>query len=267
LIFSGVFSLVEVTENFMWKYFEVEEGRWYVWNLNGAAVYLRREGNVWQAAVASVLLQEKSPLAGGPEPGLPPGDLPEYFATAAGRQVALHPYFYEKPYCVNFQDKIRLMPEAEIRLDLALPPVLRLELAGGLELVQFTPFLLSETWSGNDSMSGFLCLSLPVQAHASRSAGGGSFIHGELIIRNRTKTILNMDCLVLSANSLNIYEKEGQLRCEGLLVDAIGGGEFRLSPQPGVPAGYNTITAAPKNVIGDIFMRRSADLIKNIARI
>jgi hypothetical protein len=251
----------------MWKYFEPEEARWYFWNLNGAAAYLRREGDLWRVAVNSVLFQEISPLAGGPEPGLPPGKLPEYFVTAAGRQVSLHPYFYEKPYCINFQDKIRLLPEAETRLTLALPPVLRLELAGGLELIRFTPFLLSETWSGNDSVSGFLCLSLPVNACSSTFTGGSAFIHGELIFRNRTKNILDMDRLVLSANSLNIYEKEGRLCCETVMVDTNGGGELRITPQPGVPGGYERITAGQKNGMGDTLIRRSADLIKNLTGI
>jgi hypothetical protein len=251
----------------MWKSFEPEEARWYFWNLNGAAAYLRREGDLWRVAVNSVSFQEISPLAGGPEPGLPPEKFPEYFAAAACRRVSLRPSFYEKPYCINFQDKIRLLPEAETRLKLALPPVLRLELAGGLELIRFTPFLFSETWSGNDSVSGFLCLSLPVRAFSSAFTGGASFIQGELIFRNHTKNILDMDRLVLSANSLNIYEKEGRLRCETVIVDTNGGGELRITPQPGVPEGYGTITVGQKNGMGDTLIRRSTDLIKNITGI
>ncbi|MDR1107776.1 MAG: hypothetical protein LBL19_01950 [Spirochaetaceae bacterium] len=252
----------------MWNYFEAEEGRWYYWNLNGAGVYLCREGDVWRMAADSVLLRDIRPEAGGPEGDISPKNPPGCFALGAGRQAALRPYFYEKPYYINFRDKIRLMPEAETRLELALPPVLRLELAGGLELLRFTPFLLSETWSGSDTMSGFLCLSLPVDFGPSALTGESSLIHGELIFRNPTKTILDIDRLILSANSLGIYEKDGHLRCESIVVDTNGsGGELRLTPRPGAPEGYRLITAAQKNGMGDTLIRRSADLLKNIAGI
>jgi hypothetical protein len=253
----------------MWNYFEAEEGRWYSWNLNGAAMYLRREAEAWRIAANSVPLRDIRPQAGGPEPDLSPKNLPECFVRGAGRQVSLRPYFYEKPYYINFRDKIRLMPEAETRLDLALPPVLRLELAGGLELFRFTPFLLSDAWSGDDTMSGFLCLSLPVGFGPSVPAGESSLIHGEFIFRNLTKTILDIDRLVLSTNSLGIYEKEGHLRCEAIVVDTNGGGggELRITPRPGAPEGYRTIAAVQKNGMGDTLIRRSADLIKNIAGI
>jgi hypothetical protein len=251
----------------MWNYFEAEEGRWYFWNLNGAAVYLRREGDEWRVAANSIVFRDLSPHVGGPEPDLPPKNLPEYIVRGAGRQVSLHPYFYDKPYYINFRDKLRLMPEAETRLDLALPPMLRLELAGELELFRFTPFLLSEAWSGNDPMFGFLCLSLPAGFFPSVFAGGSSLIQGELVFRNHTKTILDIDRLILDTNSLTIYKKEGRLCCERIIVDTNGGGELRITPQPGAPEGYTSITTAQKNRMGDALIRRSAGLIKNIAGI
>lgn len=230
----------------MWKYFEPEEARWYHWNLNGAEVYLRREGDEWRTALRPVLFQEITPSADGPEPDRAPRNLPEFSAVGAGRQVVLRPYFYEKPYYINFRDKIRLMPETETRLDLALPPVLRLELAGGLELTQFTPFLFPEAWSGEDTMSGFLCVSLPVPFPPSSFTGGSSFIHGEIIFRNQTKTVLNIDRLVLYTDSLSIYKKEGDLRCETVVGDTNGSGELKINLRPGMPGGYEAITAARK---------------------
>ncbi|MDR0688760.1 MAG: hypothetical protein LBG08_00625 [Spirochaetaceae bacterium] len=249
----------------MWKCFEPEEARWYHWNLNGAEVYLRREGDEWRTALRSVLFQEATPSADGPEPDRAPRNLPEYSAVGVGRQVVLRPWFYEKPYCVNFRDRIRLMPETETRLDLALPPVLRLELAGGLELTRFTPFLLPETWSGEDTMSGFLGVSLSVPSPPWSVTGASSFIHGEIIFRNQTKTILDIDRLVLYTDSLNVYKKEGDLRCETVVVDTNSNGELRINPRPGTPDGYEAIPVARKNGMGNILIRRSADLIKNIA--
>jgi hypothetical protein len=251
----------------MWNYFEPEDARWYHWNLNGAAVYLFRNGDEWRTAAYSVRFQEITPHAGGPGTEPPPGDLPECFAVGTGRKVALRPCFYEKPYYINFRDKIRMMPETETRLDLALPPVLRLELAGELELIRFTPFLLSEAWSGEDSMSGFLCASLPACSHPSDFTGASSFIHGELIFRNLTKAIMDIDRLILYTNPLGIYEKEGRLCCETITADINSGGEFKINLRPGAPEGYETIIAPKKNGMGNILIRRSADLIKNIAGI
>ncbi|MDR2758378.1 MAG: hypothetical protein LBB78_03265 [Spirochaetaceae bacterium] len=228
----------------MWNYFEPEEARWYHWNLNGAAFYLRRDGNEWRAVVNSIVLPEATPLAGGPGTDPPPKELPGYFIAASNRKVILRPYFYEKPYYINFREKICLMPEAETRLNLALPPVLRLE-AGELELIRFTPFLLSEAWTGDNPMSGSLCVSLPMGSPSSEFKEVSSFIHGELILRNPTKTVLAIDHLVLYTNSLNIYEKEGRLLCETAMVDT-NGGEPRVNFLQGVPGGYGTITSAKK---------------------
>jgi hypothetical protein len=230
----------------MWKYFEPEAGRWYRWNLNGAVFYLRREGDEWRAVVKSILFQEVTPQAGGPETDLSPQEPPGYFAAASGGEAALRPCFYEKPYYLNFREKVRLMPEAEIRLDLALPPVLRLELAGELDLLRFTPFLLSESWAGDDTMAGFLGVSLPAGFPPSSFTGASSFIHGELILCNHAKTALELDHLVLYTNSLNIYEKEGRLLCETVTVDANSGGELKVNPRPGAPEGYSVITTAKK---------------------
>jgi hypothetical protein len=251
----------------MWNYFEPEEARWYHWNLNGAGAYLYRSGDEWRVAAHSVRFQELTPHAGGPGSDPPPAGTREYFAVGTGRLVALRPCFYEKPYYINFRDKIRMLPETETRLDLTLPPVLRLELAGELELVRFTPFLLSETWSGEDTMSGSLCACLPTAFHPSGFTGASSLIHGELIFRNHTKTVLDIDRLVLYTNSLGIYEKEGRLRCETITVDAVGGGEFKINLRPGAPDGYGTVALPRKNGVGNILIRRSADLIKNIAGI
>lgn len=228
----------------MWNYFEPRDGCWYHWDLNGAACGFSRNGDEWRAAVTPCMLRDLRPGIRGPEPAPPPPA--SYFIVAAGREVILRPYFYEKPYYIQFLPKIRLLPEAETRLDLALPPVLRLELAGELELLQFAPFLLSETWAGDDTMSGSLCISLPVPSPVSSFKGVSSFIYGELIFRNHTKATLDIDHLVLSANSLNIYEKEGRLLCESIIVDTNGGGELKVNPRPGIPEGYRTLTTAKK---------------------
>jgi hypothetical protein len=230
----------------MWNYFEPEEGRWYHWNLNGAVIYLRRDGDAWRAAVRPVPLRELSPQAGGPGTDLPPGELPGYVVASSGRKAALRPYFYEKPYYITFREKVCLAPEAETRLDLALPPVFQLEPAGEPELFRFTPFPLSEAWAGDNTMSGFLCASLPARLLPPDFQALSSFIHGELIFRNHTKTVLEIERLVLNTNSLGVYEKAGRLRCETAVVDTNGGGELKVNFLPGAPEGYGAVTPAKK---------------------
>ncbi|MDR3161041.1 MAG: hypothetical protein LBU28_05435 [Spirochaetaceae bacterium] len=242
----------------MWHAFEPEEHEWYQWNLNGAAAYLRRDGDEWRTAYRPVLFHEIEDGTGGPEPAPPPEGLPVYVTAGAGRSVALRPYFGDKPSLLKFSGHPHLLPDAEMRIGLALPPMLQLELADSLPLIRFMPFLFPETWYGEDTMSGSLYLSLPQEPREA-----AALVRGELLLKNGTKAALDIDRLVLDTEILGIYEQEGRLACETVLLEGLPGEDFRISLLPQTPEGALRLTPGKKP--GGTLIRRGVDLIKTIA--
>jgi hypothetical protein len=247
----------------MWHYFEPEENCWYQWNLNGAAVYFRRDGDAWQAAYRPVLFHEMEDGAGGPEPSDPPEGLPVYVSAGTGRSVALRPYLGDKPCLLKFPKNLHLLPDAEFRISLALPPVLQLELAASAPLIRFMPFLLPEAWHGDNTIFGSLYLSLPV-SFTREPRDVPALIRGELLLKNSMKAALDIDHLVLDTEILGIYEQEGRLVCETISLEALSGGDFKISILPGTPPDAKRLSLDKKNNGGGTFVRRGVDLIKNI---
>jgi hypothetical protein len=245
----------------MWHYFEPEEQGWYRWRLNGAGVYLRRDGDAWKAAYRPVLFHEMEDGFGGPEPGAPPEGLPVSVIAGTGRRVALRPSFGDKPCLLKFPERLHLLPDGELRLALALPPALQLELADSLPLIRFMPFLLPETWYGEDTMSGSLYLSLPLSRRETRDAP--AFIQGELLLKNSARAALDLDRLVLDTDLLGVYDQGGRLVCETLAMEALPGGDFKIS-RLGTPPGAERLSPEKKNGNGGTFIRRGVDLIRDI---
>jgi hypothetical protein len=253
----------------MWHYFEPEENCWYHWDLNGAAVYLRRDGNTWQTAYRPVPFREIKDGFGGPDPLPPPKGLsspeglPVSVSAGTGRSVALRPAFGDKPCMLKFPEKLHLLPDAEIRIGLALPPALQLELEPSLPLLRFTPFLFPETWYGENTMSGALYLSLPA-SFRREPRDVPALVRGELFLKNSSKAALDLDRLVLYTDILGIYRQGGRLACETVLLEALPGEDFKMSLRSGTPEGAEPLNLGKKNGGGELFIRRGVELIKNI---
>jgi hypothetical protein len=206
--------------------------------------------------------------------------LAETAGAGSPPRAALRPVFPEKPFLVNLPDRPRLFPGVELPLNLELPPLLKLTVfpppalpgeppgepasagaaVSGETLFTFTPFPLNETWYGDTTMKGVLCLSLSV------SAGEGADPEGALVrcgalIQNRTKAILELSQFPLYAGELSIYQKEGALVTDTPVLDASENGNFRVSLRS--PGGV-LVAEGNKNGVGDLLIQRGSRIIKNI---
>lgn len=262
----------------MWDTVTVKDGLWYRWRLNGALAYLYKVGDLWQSAFKTIPFMDMQDDCGGPEEAPAPESLPITLGAGKGEAISLHPYIAKQPYFLSLGDKLCLFPGMEVRFNLALPPQVQFELSGEC-LARTMPFLLPETWDGDDTMSGMLCYalprpqapfyygaieSLPPGSSLTEGSRADVLIHSEVILRNRTKATLDLDHLVIDTETIDLFEHEGRLIGDVVIVDALGGGDLRVNTPSVVPAGYRKISAGSKDGLGNRLIRHGAGFLKNI---
>jgi hypothetical protein len=252
----------------MWNYHKPEEGRWYCWHLNGAAAYLRKEGNAWQTAFAPISPDAMGERFGGPEEALAPESLPGTLSLGLGDQVILRPSLSPKPYLATLENKTLLFPETEIALDVFFPPLLQFELSPVLILAGFMPFTLRETWFGADAGSGILCLALPaflVRRGKEAPESWGALIRGGLILRNRSKDPVDISRFIIYTETLAVYEEENRLYSDEMTMEFLAGGDLRINDR--APDRRMNRIRPDKYSARDVLIRRGADFIKKITGI
>jgi hypothetical protein len=255
-------------DNFLADTFEPQEGRWYCWNLNGAAGYLKKDGEHWQTAVQVLPFKDMTDDFYGPREEVPPEGLPGSVMVGPGTAVALRPVLSEKPYLVIMQEKLCLVPAAEAHFTLLFPPAVSFETMDNQQITAFTPFTCSKAWFGDDTTSGVLCVSLPSRCiilhHEDTPIFPPSLILCPLVIRNRSKTPLELDRLAIYTEPLNIYEDAGYLWTDTVALDSTLGGNIEMNVLPEIPGSYRKIREAARSDPGDFLIRQGADFIKNI---
>ncbi|MDR2471088.1 MAG: hypothetical protein LBD09_03135 [Treponema sp.] len=261
-----------------WAPLAFAEGRWYRWNMAGAVIAVRRDGNVWRGRCRSLRWDTTAKNKDGKTHN-------EYTSVRAGTAAALRPCLPEKPFLVKTA-ALRIFSGMEIPVELDLPPLYRLvpveDLTGaadaagfppdgeggmtggvpvcsacrvsGEALFTFSPFVLNETWYG-DPMRGILCASLSVNvpadapereqaaavdpaaasdsALADTQADEPGLVRLTALIRNRTKTPLELTAFPLYAGELAVYGKDRRLFCDKAAIDAYGNSDFRLTAGTG----------------------------------
>jgi hypothetical protein len=256
----------------MWKNFDPEPGKWYRWNLHGAAAWLKKEaspgGVLWYTAFRTLPLGRVLAAAadcGGPRQEEAPEGLSCTVSRGGGPAVRLRPCPGSRPCLAVLGDKINLLPGAEARFTLYLPPVFRFETGGGC-LASALPFVHSEAWFG-DPTAGLLCLYLPpaLVFPDPGPPGPAAFIRCALSVRNRSKTAADIGRQLVYAGSLGVYETGGGLCSDQVAVEILSGGDLKIAAAP--PRGKHTrIGPVPRSGVGDVLIRRGTDFIKDILR-
>jgi hypothetical protein len=247
----------------MWDYFRPKDGIWYRWDLNGASAWLMKKGDAWRTAFKTISPEDMGDDFGGPQEAPPPEGLTVYETIRTGVKAALLPTLGEKPCLVTMPNPIRLFPKTQVRFGVFLPPLLRFELFQNGGLSQAMPFAFSESWFGNDTVSGRLCLSLPsglVSRHEREVPHIPSLVLGGLEVCNCSKNPVDLDRLAIHTESLNVYERGNRFFSDTTAVDFLAGGDIKLRVVPF--EGGKRITDKP----GDVFVRRGTDFIKEIAK-
>jgi hypothetical protein len=259
----------------MWDFFEPEEMRWYQWRLDGARAYARKNGDEWRIAVVPVYLLDSDADSGGPEVVEPPSALSYAFVVAKGRTIALRPLLSTMPYLVFARNDIRILPGSEAFFDVSLPPVVRFELDGGIVLHESLPFNVSRTWFG-DKTSGSLCLSLPTaldprcrdEKDSSPGNASGirkkSLIQCSLLVRNESKAPMELKRLAIYTDMLSIYEKDGSLSTDTVLVHGLADGALKMGIHEGGPDKGRRLTPDAAVGISDLLIRQGMHFLHTI---
>ncbi len=281
----------------MWNFFEPNDSQWYRWKLDGASLWMYRNGEEWRIALNTLPFKHLQSDAGGPEPADPPEDIPVSLAVSGGKKAALRPHPSSIPYLVSARNDVTIHPGTEAWFTIALPPVLRVELESGYALFEGSPFTTTSTWFG-DKMSGNLCLSLPIEldpecrneqsgadsaGHATSLAPSvslgmresleraaqylacRSLIHCRIVVRNKSKEPLDVKRLAIFTDLMNVYEKEGILVSDTVVITGTSDGSLQTNIDDIGSKGLHKIHTAAKTGINEVLIRRGVSFLRNIA--
>jgi hypothetical protein len=252
----------------MWDFFEPEDNQWYRWDLNGASAFLQKREGAWRVFFKQIAFHDLDDHFSGPQAAEAPNaeNAEISFIVGKGKKAALRPYLSSVPYLVTLQDDIKIMPNAETRFDVMLPPLLRFELSPHEPpLAEQMPFMLSHTWFG-DNMSGILCQSLP-SLFTGINANAKSLIHCELLVRNTSKQMIDLKQAVIYTDMLNVYELDGRLVTDDVMLDSLNDGNLKMSVHHGQKKGYKKLSSSLNGGKSEVFIRRGAEFLKTMTSI
>jgi hypothetical protein len=281
----------------MWNFFEPKDSQWYRWKLDGASLWMHKNGEEWRFALNSLPFKHLQSDASGPEPTEPPADISVSLAVAAGRKAALHPHPSPMPYLVSARNDVTIHPGTEARFTIALPPVLRVELESGYALYEGSPFTTTYAWFG-DKTSGHLCLSLPIELdpeckneqrafdsapdapsaaspaylsmqqslrRAAQYLACQSLIHCKIVVKNKSKEPLEVKRLAIFTDLMNVYEKAGTLVSGMVVITGTSDGSLQTNIDDTGFKNLHKIHTASKTGLNEVLIMRGVSFLRNIA--
>lgn len=279
----------------MWNYFEPKDTRWYRWKLDGASIWMRKNGEEWRFTLVSIPFKLIQSDARGPEQADPPADVSISLAVASGKKVALRPYPSPIPYLVSARNDVKIHPGTEAWFTIALPPIMRIELEAGHALFEGSPFTTTSTWFG-DKTSGNLCLSLPVELDpeckneqgyaassisrdeaipadpllqeslqkAARYLACKSLIQCRIVVRNKSKEVLDLKRLAIFTDLMNVYEKDGMLISDTVVITGTADGSLQTNIDDTSCKKLKKIYSSPKTGLNEVLIKRGVSFLRSI---
>lgn len=281
----------------MWNFFEPALAQWYRWKIDGASLWMRKNGEEWRFALDALPFKQIKSDALGPEPANAPESAPVIFVVAAGKKIALRPHPSAIPYLITARNEIKILPGSEAQFTIALPPLMRIEHENGSILYEFQPFIVHSTWFG-DTMSGTLCRSLPIEldpqckneqggfadsAHpeevtndpaiqesfmrATQYLACRSLIHCKIAVRNRSKELLEVKRIAIFTDLMNVYQQEEMLVSDTIIITATADGSLRTSSDAADYRHLKKVHAAQKSELNELSIMRGVSFLRSIARL
>ncbi len=269
----------------MWNFFEPAEARWYSWALDGASLWMRKNGEEWRFALQSIPFKRIENDAHGPDNTDPPEDISISFAVARGKKVVLRPHPSSTPYLVAARNEVKIHPGTEAWFTIALPPLFRVELESGAVLFEAAPFTTTTTWFG-DKTSGNLCLSLPIELDPEcRNENGElvdsntresleraayylacrSLIRCRIAVKNQSKEALDVKRLAIFTNLMNVYEKEDTLVSDMVVITATADGSLQTHIDDTGTKHLRKIHTASKTQLNEMLIQKGVSFLRSIA--
>jgi len=281
----------------MWNFFEPALAQWYRWKIDGASLWMRKNGEEWRFALDALPFKQIKSDALGPEPANAPESAPVIFVVAAGKKVALRPHPSAIPYLITARNEIKILPGSEAQFTIALPPLMQIEHENGSILYEFQPFILHSTWFG-DTTSGTLCRSLPIELDPQcKNEQGGfadlthdegiandpsiresfmratqylacrSLIQCKIAVRNKSKEPLEVKRIAIFTDLMNVYQQEEMLVSDTIFITASTDGSLRTSSDAGDYRHLKKVHTAQKSELNELSMMRGVSFLRSIARL
>lgn len=263
------------TYRMWWEPFTFQENQWYCWRLAGAEIFVCRSGKTWRSCCRSLRWEKRDALCTGPLQEEPADQDAVQTNVLSRKTAALRPYLPKKPFLIN-TGKLNLFPGTKITLELQIPPLLHLSAEKNENahdhIFDFSPFTLKETWYGKNSMEGFVCFTLPVNAQNKSTADSGNQdmrqgsscsleVRCSMTIRNKTKKLLELNAVPLYTAGLSVYEKNQSLISDAPVIDALEN-DFHMSIESAKSEHGVLLTCGNRNDPG--LIQHGTRIIKNI---
>jgi hypothetical protein len=207
-----------------------------------------------------------------------------YDVVCSGETLCFKPFFQATAFAAFLPQKFCLAPDMEAVFKVALPPVLQMEI-GRVARTDIPIFPQKLSFEGADTINGELCTVLPYApellyagaiendredarlAGAETGGGGGGgpslLVFSEAVIRNRSKQVYTFDRFTLYPETVNIFEKDGRLIGDPVIMDYVEAGALRVQTVSAASAGYRLLTAGQNSGVG-ARIRQSAGFFKDI---
>jgi hypothetical protein len=261
-----------------WEPFTFKEAEWYCWRLAGSEIFIRRQGKTWQSYYKRVRWEKRSTSCSGPVEEEPVSHENLQSDIINRRTAALRPCLPEKPFLLRLGG-VKFFPGMKLALDLKLPPHLNLiaETSKGSHdhIFSFIPFGLKETWYGKNTMDGFFCYSLPIDAVEGTIGEAAEMpaeipmdhavslaIHFRLLIHSQAKTVLELDKIPFYSAGLAVYEKNGALTSDTAHIDVLEN-DFRMTVVSAKSEGCSLLAHGQKQEPRHVY--QGTQIIKNLA--
>ncbi len=269
----------------MWNFFEPTEARWYSWSLDGAILWMRKNGEEWRFALKSIPFKQIEHDTHGPDSTEPPEATEVSLSVARGKRVALRPYPSSMPYLVAARNDVKIHAGTEAWFTIALPPLFRVELESGTVLFEASPFFTTTTWFG-DKTSGNLCLSLPIDLDPEcRNENGDlvdsatkesleraahylscrSLIHCRIAVKNHSKEALEVKRLAIFTNLMSVYEKDDTLVSDTIVITATADGSLQTNIDDTGTKHLRKVHSAPKSGLNEVLIQKGVSFLRSIA--
>jgi hypothetical protein len=245
----------------MWQSFNIDDRKEIDWNIGNVRARIFRDAAHWQVDFACPLSQDI-----------------RYEVSSAGNTVCFKPVLSAAPYVAVLPQKFNLAPDTEAGFKIAFPPALQMEI-GRCTMTDIQLFAVKSSFEGPDTINGELCAVLPdaprllysgeiendlAGASLAETAAPQLLVFSEAIIRNRSKQIYAFDRIVIYPETIDIFEKNGTLIADLVIIDYVEPGTLRLQTPSAAPDGYQLLTVGQKNGVGTRIIRQSAGFFKDI---
>ncbi len=271
-----------------------KESQWYRWKLDGASIWMRKNGEEWRFAASSIPFKQIQSDSEGPLPVDAPDDLPIALTVSPGKKAALRPHPSTAPYLVSARNEVKIYPGTEAQFDIALPPTFRIELEDGSPLFESLPFVTPYTWFG-DKTSGDLCLSLPIELdphcknergyfkemgpntdisldpimqeslrRAAQYLSCRSLIHCKIIVKNKSKEPLDVKRLVIFTSLMNVYQEQDNLVSDTVIITATADGSLQTNIDDSAYKNLPKIHTAPKTGLNELLVMKGVSFLRSI---